>query len=110
MIGGTLGVAIIGSVYASLYRSALSHAARTAAQGSFAASHAVAAQLSGSLGQVLQARANSGFLDGLHAGCQVAAGVCLLGGVIVLALLPARPGAPLTADHQPDLAPGPVAE
>jgi EmrB/QacA subfamily drug resistance transporter len=103
MIGGTLGVAIIGSVYTSLYRSSIAQtavpaAARHAAQASYAAGQQTAAHLSGHLGALLEARVNTGFLDGLHAGCLVGAGVCLLGVPIVLALLPARPGAaPLPA-------------
>jgi EmrB/QacA subfamily drug resistance transporter len=95
-VGGTLGVAIIGSVYASLYRSSLADirlpdSARQAARSSYAASRAVGAHLPAELGQVLAAHADQGFLDGLHAGCLVAAGVCLVGAIAVLALLPARP-------------------
>ena len=97
-VGGTLGVAIIGSVYASLYHSSLDSspipaAARSAAQSTYAASRSVAAGLPGRLGDVLLANADSGFLDGLHAGCRVAAGVCLLGAMAVFALLPSRPTA-----------------
>ncbi len=33
----------------------------------------------------------AGFYDGLQAGCLVAAGVCLTGALMVLALLPSRP-------------------
>lgn len=97
-VGGTLGVAIIGSVYASLYHHAIAGAAvptaaRSAARASFAATQEVAAQLPAQLGVVLRAQANVGFLNGLHAGCQVAAGVCALGAVLVLAFLPSKPAA-----------------
>lgn len=58
LVGGTLGVAVIGSVYASLYRrgldgSDLPAAARAAAKASFGASRAVAAQLPPPLARTL---------------------------------------------------------
>ena len=97
LVGGTLGVAIIGSVSVSLYRTALDHAnlpaaARHAVQASYAASHQVTAHLPAQLGRALQAQADHGFLTGLHAGCRIGTAVCLLGVTIVLALLPSRPG------------------
>ena len=96
LVGGTLGVAVIGSVYASLYRRGLSHgdlpeAARLAARASYGASRAVAAQLPPPLGRTLLARADSGFLDGLHAGCGAAALACAVGAAMVLAFLPSQP-------------------
>lgn len=96
LIGGTLGVAILGSVYASLYRAkvataAVPPAAREAATASYGASRAVAAHLPSAAAHNLLAHANSGFLDGLHAGCATAAGVCALGAIIVAIYLPARP-------------------
>ena len=91
-VGGTLGVAIIGSVYASLYRSKLDSArvpaaALDMAKGSFGASRAAAAQLPSASAQELLSKANSGFLDGLHAGCGVAAAACAVGALIVVAFL-----------------------
>lgn len=96
LIGATLGVAIVGSVSISFYRSSIAlaavpAAARRAAQASYATSHEVAAQLPTHASHVLQAVANRGFLNGLHAGCDVCAGACLLGVLIVLAFLPPRP-------------------
>lgn len=96
LVGGTLGVAVIGSVYASLYRrgldgSDLPPAAREAARASYGASRAVAAQLPPELGSRLLAQADIGFLDGLHAGCGAAALACALGAAVVLAFLPAHP-------------------
>ena len=95
----TLGVAILGSVYASLYRSkldstAVPQAVINVAKGSFGASRAAAAQLPAPSGRVLIEHANRGFLDGLHASCAVAAAVCLVGAVIVVAFLPAFPNEP----------------
>ncbi len=96
LVGGTLGVAVIGRVYASLYRRGLDGGdlptgAREAARASYGASRAVAAQLPPELGSRLLARADSGFLDGLHAGCGAAAFACALGAAVVLAFLPAHP-------------------
>jgi len=95
-VGGTLGVAIIGSVYAGLYRAGLTgdglpSGVRDAARESFAASRSVAGRLAAGPREALLAQANAGFLDGLHAGCRVAAAVCLVGALAVLALLPSRP-------------------
>lgn len=103
MVGGTLGVAIIGSVYASYYRHALAHltipaGAREAARSSYALTRRVAGQLSPHDARTLLTQADHGFLQGLHAGCAVAAAVCALGAVLVLAYLPAHPSPP-TADN-----------
>jgi EmrB/QacA subfamily drug resistance transporter len=92
--GGTLGVAIIGSVYASLYTSSLSHgavahlpgASLQAAKSSIGAGLAVASRAPAALhGPALDA-VRSAFMTGLHAGCFVAAGVCALGAIGALAL------------------------
>ena len=105
LVGGTLGVAILGSVYASLYRanvatSTAPEAARQAAKASYGASRAAAAHLPPAAGHNLLAHANSGFLDGLHVGCGVAAGVCVLGAVIVAAYLPAHPAIPAVGNPE----------
>lgn len=97
LVGGTLGVAILGSVYASLYRSGIDTAtgvpaaAREAGAGSYSASRAAAAQLPPDAARQLIAHADTGFINGLHAGCGVAAAACLLGAAMVLAFLPAHP-------------------
>ena len=92
--GGTLGVAVIGSVYTSLYTSGLTHgaaarlpaaavhAARSSVNGGYAvAQHAPAVLRGPLLHQVSQA-----FMSGLHAGCFVAAAVCVAGAVGATAL------------------------
>jgi hypothetical protein len=92
-LGGTLGVAVIGSVALSLYRNAVEDApvsgpAREAALDSVGAAYAVARQTGdGALARV----AETGFLDGLQAGCLVAAGVALVGAALVARWLPAHP-------------------
>ncbi len=97
LVGGTLGVAIIGSVFASLYKTrieaatALPPAVRDAVAGSYPATPSVAAHLPRPAGALLSQTANTGFLDGLHAGCGICAAVALLGAALVLTFLPAHP-------------------
>lgn len=104
-VGGTLGVAIIGSVYASLYASSLdasdsmaglpidvAASVKESVGSAVVASGQIAeagnAQLAGS---VVEA-AKSAFLDGLTAGAYVAAGVTFVGAILVAVFLPSRPG------------------
>lgn len=92
--GGTLGVAIIGSVYASLYSSHLAHAAGSylpssalrPAKESVGAGLAVATHAPGAVRGPLLDAVQSSFMSGLHTGCIVAAGVCALGALGALAL------------------------
>ncbi len=92
--GGTLGVAIIGSVYTSLFLAGLDRGATThlpahalqAARSSVGAALAIAHQVPiAGRGPVLDA-VRSSFMSGLHAGCLVAAGVCAVGALGALAL------------------------
>lgn len=107
-VGGALGVAVIGSVLASIYGSQV---------GDFLHGKPVpsgtAAQLEQSLGLALAAgrqvpglgtTAIDAFIEGMHAGVLVAAAVALLGAVIALMWLPARASddAP-TAAHPDDV-------
>jgi hypothetical protein len=98
--GGTLGVAVIGSVYTTLYISQLTAGARglprsvlEIAKSSVGAGYAVARHAPAPTGRPLLAEVQSAFLTGLHAGCYVAAGVCALGIIVALEL----PGAPPSA-------------
>jgi EmrB/QacA subfamily drug resistance transporter len=129
LFGGTLGVAVIGSVAASLYTSRLAALlppglpprALTAARGSVggaavAAQHLARAGLGGPAG-ALDRAAVAAFLHSLTGACLVAAGVAAAGVVLVAFLLPARPQAPVAerssadrtvpgrAGHHGDLAP-----
>ncbi|MCB0876091.1 MAG: MFS transporter [Solirubrobacterales bacterium] len=94
-LGGTLGVAVIGSVFASLYAAGFDGAPSAlpagAASDSIGAAFAISEQLGGAPGTALREIASAGFYDGLTAGCLVAAGVCAAGSLFVAALLPARP-------------------
>jgi hypothetical protein len=102
-LGGTLGVAVIGSVFASLYIRGLeaSQAAAVVPAAVLARSkESVGAALLGArqlaatnphgAGLLTQA-ARHAFFDGFQAGCLVAAGVALAGAVFVAVVLPARP-------------------
>jgi len=95
-LGGTLGVAVIGSVYASLYASAMAGsgapaAARDSVGGALIAADTLAAQGSPEAASALIERASAGFFDGLQVGCLVAAGVCAAGAVFCALVLPSRP-------------------
>ena len=97
--GGALGVAIIGSVYTSLYiskiaensRHALPAAALQAAKSSVGAGYAAARHAPLAVRHELLDHVQTAFLAGLHAGCYVAAGVCALGLLGALALPGAAP-------------------
>jgi EmrB/QacA subfamily drug resistance transporter len=98
-VGGTLGVAVIGSVFASLYATQVDAlpgtvppAAAEAAAQSVGAAFTVAGRLPDGPAQMVRAAAEQGFFDGLAAGCLVASGVALAGAVVAALALPARPG------------------
>lgn len=109
--GGTLGVAVIGSVVASLYatqvdglRALLPPGVAERAGESVGAAFAVAAQLPEGPAAAVRAAAERGFFDGLAAGCLVASGVALAGAVVAALALPARPQEPSaepTAEVEP---------
>ncbi len=103
-LGGTLGVAVIGSIFASIYASSLHDSladepvpdqARLTAEESIGAAKIVAEQLAAAArpdaGHVFLDAAYTAFLDGLSASCLVAAGVTLFGSAIVAIFLPAKP-------------------
>ncbi|MEN9507028.1 MAG: hypothetical protein RI958_2954 [Actinomycetota bacterium] len=99
-IGGTLGVAIIGSIFASTYGPrivelltpfGLPDAAVAAAEESVGAAFAVAeqtgdAQAAGAIREI----ASSSFLDGFQAACTTVGIVALVGSLLALRFLPAR--------------------
>ncbi|MFN8040482.1 MAG: MFS transporter [Acidimicrobiales bacterium] len=98
-LGGTLGVAIVGSVFASVYGGRLAdalvgqpipEAAAGAARESIGAAYAVAAQAPPPFAEALRSVARTAFMDGFSAGSTIAAGVVLVGAALALAFLPAR--------------------
>lgn len=106
LLGGTLGVAVIGSVYASLYNTrlaaglpaALPSPLRQLAHQSVGAATGVADKLAaagqGPVAAAVRAAADAAFDHGLSVGCVVAGVVALAGAVLAVAFLPAQPPAP----------------
>ncbi|WP_322749992.1 MULTISPECIES: MFS transporter [unclassified Frankia] len=92
--GGTLGVAVIGSVFTSIYVhhlagttvAALPRDVAIAARDSVGAAITTAANAAPALSHQLVTDVNASFMSGLHIACLVAAGVCWLGAVGALAL------------------------
>jgi hypothetical protein len=117
LIGGTLGVAVIGSVYASVYGSRLTatlpasvpgQAAAIAHQSvgaAYVAAGKIAALGQPVLGQALQHAAANAFLRGLTVGCLVAGGVAAVGALLAVLFLPAQPAPPAQPDAVHDAAP-----
>jgi hypothetical protein len=96
-VGGTLGVAVVGSVFASLYAGAFDKGPGLPSEATDSMAGAlIYAQQTGDAG--VAALASTGFYDGLQAGCLVASGVCLLGAAMAWLLLPARPPAEVGVD------------
>jgi hypothetical protein len=110
LIGGTLGVAVIGSVYASVYGSQLTATTPAALPGqvaaiahqSIGAAYAAAGKIAAlghpALGQALHFAATNAFLRGLTIGALVAGGAAALGALLAALFLPAQPASP-TADE-----------
>lgn len=99
-VGGTLGVAVIGSVFSTLYirhladsqvLAAMPQAARSTAQEGLAQGLAVAAQSPPPVAGAVRSTVETAFLSGMQAGCLTAAAVCAAGAVFALAVLPAHP-------------------
>jgi EmrB/QacA subfamily drug resistance transporter len=97
--GGTLGVAIVGSVFASVYSARLGAAPELAAlppdmtsamRNSMAVAHKVIEQLPPQRAGQVRDAVNQAFLDGLQVGSLVCAGIALAAAIVVAVLLPAR--------------------
>ncbi len=105
-LGGTLGVAIFGSIFASSYAPRISSAFRSlpippgpkaAAGQSMAAALAVVDHAPRAARPLLDAIAVTAFHSGLRSACLAGAGVAVLGGVAAFALLPGRQPSNVTA-------------
>jgi len=101
-VGGTLGVAIVGSVLNSAYgshvMSSLTALGAPAATGHLAgqsvvAGMTVAAHFPASLRDAAQAAVQTAFMTGLHRGSLVAAGTALAAALVALVFVPARAAA-----------------
>ncbi|MBW0017423.1 MAG: MFS transporter [Mycobacterium sp.] len=97
-LGGTLGVAIVGSVFASVYSQRLASApavsglpsdARSAMLRSMAFAHRVIERLPAQQAAHVRAAVDGAFLDGLRVGSLVCAGIALAAAIVVAWLLPA---------------------
>jgi MFS transporter, DHA2 family, multidrug resistance protein len=97
-VGGTLGVAVLGSVLASGYGGSmdgdavagLPSEAAEAASDSVGGAHEVAAQLGGETAARLIHLADQAFVDAMTTTAMLAAGVALVGALIAAAFLPSR--------------------
>ncbi len=113
LIGGTLGVAVIGSVYASIYGSRLTATLPASVPGpvaaiahqsvgaAYLAAGKIAALGHPVLGQALQHASTDAFLRGLTIGCLIAGAVAAAGAVLADSRRRARnpdPGAPRLSD------------
>jgi EmrB/QacA subfamily drug resistance transporter len=100
-LGGTLGVAIVGSVFASVYSGRLASASalaglpadlRSAMGRSMAVAHKVIERLPAGQSAAVHDAVNRAFLDGLQVGTLVCAGIALGAAMVVAWLLPSRDG------------------
>ena len=108
LLGGTFGVAILGSVYASLYESGLTRllpaglpeTVTANAHASLGAALTVSDRLAqaghGALATTLHNAASVAFFHAFHTADVVAAGVAAAGALMALALLPSHPTAAST--------------
>jgi EmrB/QacA subfamily drug resistance transporter len=116
LFGGTLGVAVVGSLAASLYTSRLSAtapghlpaqataAAKGSVGGAVIASHVLAQHGLSRASHELATAASGAFLHSLAGGCVLTAIVALTGAVVAARFLPARPRpavAPAAVASQP---------
>lgn len=104
LLGGTLGVAVLGSVYASLYQPRIDDAGRhlfgslpSGIDESIAATYGAAARLAahgnGPAAEALRHAATHAFDHGLAVSCVVAGAVAVLGAIVSALFLPAQPPA-----------------
>jgi fucose permease len=94
-LGGTLGVAIAGSVFASVYSGHLGAVVLTglpadAMRHSMALAHTVIQQLPAQQATYVRGAVNHAFLDGMQVSSLVCAGIALGAAIVVGWLLPAR--------------------
>lgn len=93
--GGALGIAVLGSVAAAIYRNemattlpaGLPAAVHEAARGTMGSAAAVAAQLPGELGLPLLDAARSAYVHGMQASAAISAAVAIAAAVVAMAVL-----------------------
>ena len=98
--GGALGVAVIGSLLSTRYQdrmaaalgsAPLPHAIENTITGSIGGALGVAAQVGGETGRLLAQAARSAFVSGGDLGLLTGAAIVLVGSVLALVTVPARP-------------------
>ena len=114
LFGGTLGVAVIGSVATSLYTSRLvsdlpsgipgraAVSAKGSVGGAIIASHQLSKLGLDQAAHGLAHSATNAFLYSLAGGCRVVGAVTIVGAVVAIAFLPARPRQPEESPDQSD--------
>ncbi|WP_369254476.1 DHA2 family efflux MFS transporter permease subunit [Streptomyces sp. R35] len=113
LLGGTLGVAVIGSVYASLYDArlnttlpatlppALTDLAHQSVGAAVGVSSQLAAHGQAAAADVVRQAATGAFDHGLSVGCVVAGVVAVAGALLAGVFLPAQPPQQPGPEHQP---------
>jgi EmrB/QacA subfamily drug resistance transporter len=103
LVGGTLGVAVIGSVFTSIFshditghlspglNATFGATVRQSAGAAFAVSRTLTAAGRPALGRHIHQVASNAFIHGFHVGCLVAAGVAAVGVLVAARFLPAQP-------------------
>ncbi len=107
-LGGTMGVAIIGSVFASLFGPAVRRAFEplmghgitlhqlNVAQSSMQAAKSIAAHLPALTRSTLDPKLTAAFMSGFHRGCLVSAAIAVVVAIIVFHYLPSAESTPHT--------------
>ena len=97
LVGGTLGVAILGSLLSGQYGADMEGAvkdlpapAQAAAEGSVGGASAVAERIGGDAGATLSRIAESAYTSAMGTTMLVAAGVAMAGALVALLVLPGR--------------------
>jgi EmrB/QacA subfamily drug resistance transporter len=119
LLGGTLGVAVIGSVFVSLYASRLAstlpaglpspfdRTAHSSVGGALNVADTFAHSAHPALASAVHSAASSAFFNGFHAADWVAGGVAAAGALMAVALLPAQPTGS-SSDPKPAALPSPA--
>jgi EmrB/QacA subfamily drug resistance transporter len=94
-LGGALGVAVMGSVFATRYTGAIASsighlpaAAQQAARASVGGAIGVAQQIGGSTGGALESTAKHAFVSGQSTAFLLAAGVCAAASILIWRIMP----------------------
>jgi DHA2 family integral membrane protein (MFS transporter) len=108
-VGGALGIAVLGSVLSTAYRSGIEDklsllpaGLRDTAGESIEATLGVAAKL-GPQGKALVSPANDAFLHAMHVTALCGTVVALIGAAVVFLFLPGKPAAPQKGEEEQEL-------